>query len=108
MKKLGLLLFLCSSLFALNRIEFNDIMLGTPISQVVARHGEPYAVYDSGNGTAEYEYIERISMNNELVYENHYYLTVSNDKVISKCFREENRPPFDQMYRQNPNYPTYP
>lgn len=108
MKKLILLLFLCTALSALNRLEFNQIILGTSIDQVISHYGEPYAVHDLGNGTTQYEFIERIAMNNELIYENHYYLTVSNDKVVSKCFREENRPPYDQMFQQNPNYPTYP
>jgi len=106
-KTLGLL-FLTILLCAFNRFDFNDVMLGTPITEVTRRYGEPYAVYDLGDGVLQFEYIERVSMNNELVYVNYYYLTMTNDKVTSKCFREENRPPYDQMYRKNPFYPTYP
>ena len=92
----------------MNRLEFNDIQIGMPISRVISAYGEPYAVYDVGDGTVKFEFVERISMNNELVYENHYYLTVTNDRVVGKCFKEENRPPFDQLYQVDPNYPTYP
>jgi len=92
----------------MNRLDYNEVMLGTPATDVVAKIGEPYAVHDLGNGTQEYEYIERISMNNELVYENHYFLTVVNGQVVKKRMSEETRQPYDQMYRQNPNYPTYP
>lgn len=108
MNRLFLLLFSTSTLFAFNRLDFDEILLGAPISEVVRRYGEPYAVYDLKDGTAQFEYLERVVMNNELIYENHYYLRVSNDKVISKCFREETQPPYDQLYQADPNYPTYP
>lgn len=105
MKKfLPLLLLLC----AFNRLDYNRILLGTPASQVVQCYGEPYAVHEIDHETLEYEYIERVSMNNELVYENHYFLTIVNGQVVCKRFTEENRPPFDQMYEYDPNYPAYP
>jgi len=107
-KKIFLILCLSSSLTALNRLEFNEIMLGTPIRQVLTCFGEPYAVYKGCPGTILFEYIERIAMNGELVYENHFFLTISNDQVISKAFREEGRLPYDQIYQEDPNYPTYP
>ncbi len=101
-------LLFCSSLSALNRLEYNEISLGMPVSQITRTYGDPYAVYDMGKGTVRFEYIERISMNNELVYENHYYLTIVEDKVVSKCFRELGRPPYDRIFRPDPNYPAYP
>ncbi|NGX59342.1 MAG: hypothetical protein KR126chlam3_00493 [Chlamydiae bacterium] len=105
MKKfLPLFLLLCS----FNRIDFNSIMLGTPAPQVVNRYGEPYAVHDLGKNNYEYEYIERVSMNNELMYENHYFLTIEGGKVVSKCFREQTRPGYDQLWQPDPNYPSYP
>lgn len=98
------LLFLCS----FNRIDYNDLMLGTPAPKVVQKYGDPYSVRDLGNSALEYQYIERISMNNELVYENHYFLTFVNNQLTNKRFREETRQPFDKMYRPDPNYPWYP
>jgi len=107
MKKfLPLLLFLL--LCSFNRLDYNQITLGTPAKEVVQRYGEPYSVKELGKGILEYRYIERVSMNRELVYENHYYLRVQDGQVVSKRFREENRQPFDQMYRPDPNYPHYP
>lgn len=99
-----LLLLLC----AFNRFDYNNIKIGSSAPKVVQKYGEPYAVHDLGKGSYEYEYIERVSMNNELVYENHYYLTITNGQVVSKRFREQTRPPYDQMYRYDPNYPAYP
>lgn len=108
MKKILLLLCLCASLSAFTRLDFNDIMLGTTLREVVNCYGDPYAVHEPECGGIAFEYIERISMNDELVYVNHYYLTFINDRLAAKCFREENRPAFDQMYQQNPNFPSYP
>lgn len=105
MKKfLPLFLLLCS----FDRLDYNSIMLGTPAPKVVQQYGEPYAVHDRGNGLYEYEYIERVSMNNELMYENHYFLTVVNGQVVGKRFREVTRPGYDQLWQPDPNYPSYP
>lgn len=106
MKKILPLLLLLLSSFT--RLDFNNIQLGMQASDVVNRYGEPYSVRELRGGALEYQYVERISMNQELVYENHYFLTIKDGKVVSKRFREENRPPFDQMYQADPNYPSYP
>lgn len=103
-KYLPLLLILC----AFNRLDYNSIMIGTPAPKVVEKYGEPYAVHEIDKSTLEYEYIERVSMNSELVYENHYFLTIVNGQVVEKRFSEETRPPYDQMYEFDPNYPAYP
>lgn len=106
---LVLVLFGCSThSSAMTQPQYDSVVLGTPVSELTDRLGQPYAVHDRGNGIQEYEYIERISMNNELVYENHYFLTVVNGQIVNKNTRQENRPPYDQMYQQDPNYPTYP
>lgn len=92
----------------MTRIEYNEIMLGSPITEVTRCYGEPYRVCNIGNGATRYEFIEKISMNNELVVEYHYYLTVVNGHVVNKSVCEENRPAYDQLFREDPNYPTYP
>lgn len=83
-------------------------MLGTRIQKVVQCYGEPYSVEDLGNGCYEYVYIERVRMNNELMYENHYYLTVVNGQVVNKRINEQTRPGYDQLWQPDPNYPSYP
>jgi len=93
---------------AMTRLDYNEVTLGTPIDEVTRRLGEPYAIHDRGHGIEEYEYIERVSMNNELVYENHYFLRVVNGQVVEKRTKEETRPPYDQLWQTDPNYPSYP
>lgn len=103
------MLLLCTSLSAMmTRLDFNEVMLGTRFRDIIACYGDPYAVSEPPCGGIMLEYIERVEMNNELIYENHYYLTIMNDVLVSKCFREEDRPPYDLMYQQDPNYPSYP
>ena len=99
-----LFLFFCS----FTRIDFNRLKMGMPASKIVRLYGEPYSVRDLGGGRLKYQYIERVSMNQELVYENHYFLTIINGQLVDKYFREETRQPFDQMYQSDPNYPHYP
>lgn len=105
---LCLFLVSCGVTCAMTRPQYDCVMIGTPITEVMAISGEPYSVRSCGDGTEEYEYIERLSMNGELVYENHYFLTVANGEVVSKRIKQENRPAYDLMYDQDPNYPTYP
>jgi hypothetical protein len=92
----------------MNHEMFDDIQIGTPISDVSMKAGEPYAIYSKGGNIDEYEYIEKIEMNNELVMENHYFLIVSDGKVVGKRITQERRQAFDLLYQEDPNYPSYP
>jgi hypothetical protein len=47
-------------------------------------------------------------MNNELIYENHYFITVDDGQIIDKRFTEMTRPGYDQIWQPDPNYPSYP
>lgn len=90
----------------MNRSEYETVMLGSSISEVVAELGPPYKIISLGEGGQEYEYIERLSMNGEFAYENHYYLKVVDGQVVSKRYSQENRPAYDLMYEADPNYPN--
>lgn len=105
-----LTVFLCygAYLSAVTIADYNALQIGTSASELRATFGEPYAIYDKGNGVSEYEYIERIATENELFYESHYLITVANGQVVSKRIREEDRPPYDLMYQEDPNYQSYP
>lgn len=95
-------------LHAMTKQQFADISLGTPIEEVEKVVGKPYAIYRRNRDVYDYEYIERFAMNNELVYENHYFLKVVNGYVVSKRIGSESRPPYDELWQEDPNYPTYP
>ncbi|MBS0629517.1 MAG: hypothetical protein JSS30_04750 [Verrucomicrobia bacterium] len=92
----------------MTRLGFNEIMLGTSFSDVIACYGDPYAVSEPPCGGLQLEYIERITVDQILVYENHYYLLIMDDIVVSKYFCEEDRPAFDRMYQNDFNYPGFP
>lgn len=92
----------------ISRPEYDQIVLGTRVSDIVARVGEPYAIHTLCPGVQDYEYIERIASPGTLYYENHYFLRVVNGQVISKVIGTENRPAYDLMYQQDPNYASYP
>lgn len=105
---LTVLLFACNaSSTAVTRADFDGVVLLTPIDEVTACLGEPYSIRCCDSGE-EYEYIERVSQNNILVYENHYYFRVVNGQVVSKRFKQERDPPYDLIYQADPNYPAYP
>lgn len=88
--------------------SFHSIDLGTPISQVIAKNGEPYEVHNLGGGVQEYEYVERMEFAQELVREYHYYFKVVQGQVVSKRMTTEKRRAYDLIYQEDPNYPTYP
>lgn len=92
----------------MTRCDFDSVLLGTPIEQVLAEAGEPYSIRECGEGGCEYEYIERMSQDNILVYENHYYLRVVDGMVVSKRLKQETEPAYDLIYQADPNYPAYP
>lgn len=108
MKYLIPLLLLLTSLQAITRKEFDNIRLGSPITKVAQEVGDPYSVTVINNHTEEYEYIERLTMGGELLYNTYYYLWVVNDHVVRKRFSVESRQPYDQQYRTYPFSPQYP
>jgi len=85
--------------------EYDTIQTGTPISQLQADIGKPYAIHHKEGGVDEYEYIERINSGNNLIAENHYFLIVKDGKVLGKYLHRERAPAYDLIYQDEPNYP---
>ncbi len=85
---------------------FDQVQIGTPIAELKPQVGRPYAIHHK-DGSEEYEYVERISVGNNLVAENHYFLIVQNGKVIGKYMSRERPPAYDLIYQEEPNYPGY-
>ena len=105
---LGLLASCASRACAMTYPEYDSIQLGISIEEMTASLGEPFSIHSCEGGGEEYEYIERISQNAELAYENHYLIKVVDGRVVSKRIRRDNRPGYDMIYQADPNYPTYP
>ncbi len=91
----------------MTRESFDGIQVGTPISEIERSAGEPYAVHHK-NGMDEYEYIERVTTGNRLIYENHYTIYVQNGQVVGKSVSQEKVPAFDLIYQDDPNHNAYP
>ena len=100
-----LLLAACFSHSAvMTRGSYDDIGIGTSISEVTAKIGEPYAIHTKSDGTQEYEYIEKINLSGELVAENHYFLLVRGGQVVGKREKSEKPPAYDLIYQCDPNF----
>lgn len=98
------LLTACFSRSAImTRSSYEEISIGTPISNLKAKVGEPYSIQEQPNGTEEYEYIERIPLGSEVIEENRYYLVVKNGQVVSKRMNQKSPPAYDLIYDDDPN-----
>ena len=101
------LTLLCCSCFStstiMTRQNFDQIQVGTTVADVQAKAGRPFAVYKQGDGTVEYEYIERIPMGEEIIEENHYFLVIQKGVVVGKRFGTEHPPAYDTIYDADPN-----
>ncbi len=99
-------LVLCTSCMTrsrvISRVDFDEIYTGTTATDVIACVGEPYRTYCIPGGREEYEYIERIKLGTNTVFENHYIITFLDGRVISKRFTQERPPAYDIIYRDNP------
>ena len=100
------LIFLCgcfSRPLSMTQENFDNIQLGSTITEVRSHAGTPYSVHRKGPDKVEYEYIERFDLGQNFIYENHYYLLVIDGKVVKKRIKQERPPSFDFMYSDDPN-----
>ena len=86
----------------MTREQFQEVRLGEPICEVEVCVGEPYAIHDKGGHTEEYEYIEKVRMGNDAVLEYHYFLLVTDGRVVSKRTATKRPPAFDLIYTDDP------
>lgn len=73
---------------------FYDIPVGASQDEVVAGCGKPYAIYRKGDGTVEYEYIEKLTIGARNVNERHYIVVFKDGKVVSKKVKQESPLPY--------------
>jgi hypothetical protein len=92
----------------MSREDYDNVQLGTSISQVTSKVGSPYAVHSRGGSIKEYEYIEKLTYGSTIPYENHYFILVSNGQVVGKRMSQERLPDYDLIYQEDPNHNTYP
>ncbi len=74
--------------------EFASIPIGSTTAQVRQEYGEPYAIYSRGGNTDEWEYIERLDVGAYVVNQRHYFLIITNGKVVGKRTDLQRPPPY--------------
>lgn len=87
------------------RCQYDEVQMGSSITQVQKALGKPYAVYDKGDKT-EYEYVEKIDRfdrDDNFTLENHYFIIVSGGKVVGKRMTVKQPPPYRLLYQEDPN-----
>jgi hypothetical protein len=97
------LLAACATGAIMTRSDFDNIELGTPVSEIVQKYGDPVKVKEYNDGSKSYEYIERLPIGEQTVQENNYFIIVKNGKVISKRYKDELPQAFDEIYEEDPN-----
>jgi hypothetical protein len=98
-----LLLAACAGGAIMTRSDFDNIEMGTPVTEVVQKYGSPVKIKDNKNGTMSYEYIERLPIGEQTVQENNYFLIIRDGKVVGKRYNEELPPEYDEIYEEDPN-----
>ena len=73
---------------------FYEVDISTPTQQVVDLLGKPYAIHDKGDGTVEYEYIERINIGARNAETRHYFILIKNGMVVSKRVNQTSPNPY--------------
>jgi hypothetical protein len=91
MRKLAFL-FLCTACSMSGKPvtmeAFYEVEISTTKEELVQRLGEPYYITNKGDGTTEYEYIERVTIGARNVEERHYVIILRQGKVVSKRIKQ--------------------
>jgi hypothetical protein len=92
----------------MSRDVYDTVAVGMPIAEVEEQAGQPRVIRTKGSDVQEFEYGERIRMNNHYVIENIYYFDVLNGIVVGKRMRTVRTPAYNIMYETEPNYAPSP
>ena len=87
----------------MSRSSFEEIQIGEPVHEMEAKVGQPYAIRTKGDGKEEYEYVERVNVAGENVFQNHYYIIVQEGRVVDKRAGRERPPAYDLINEDDPN-----
>jgi hypothetical protein len=94
----------CTSSKPMNMELFNDVAIGTSVSDLKKQCGDPIDIEHHSNED-EYIYVERLTLGNCRVVENYYSFFVKDDKVVRKSIRTQKPPAFNLIYTEDPNNP---
>jgi len=82
--------------------EFASIPIGSTTEEVRAQHGDPYSIFSRGGNTDEWEYIERLDVGGVIVNQRHYFLIITNGKVVGKRTELLRPPPYQPTRTDDP------
>lgn len=90
----------------MTRDRYAEVEVGMKASDIEHRFGKPYQIVSREEGKETYEYIEKITMNNQVIEQRRYYIVIQDGKVVGKYMKLSNPPPFQAIYSEDP-YPNY-
>lgn len=90
----------------MTRDRYAEVEIGMKASEIEQRFGKPYQIVSREEGKETYEYIEKITMNNQVIEQRRYYIVIQDGKVVGKYMKLSNPPPFQAIYSEDP-YPNY-
>lgn len=99
MKKYFFLMLFFASCMAGHKVmteqDFEMVDIGISKKELVQKAGKPYQIYKLGKNIYEYEYIERIHIEERTIEQVHYFFLIKNDRVVSKRVKYDKRPPLE-------------
>lgn len=83
--------------------QYSNIAIGTPIKTIVKTYGPPLTI-TSSNGRQVYEYVERLSMDGQVVQSRRYFFTVNEEgRIVKKQMTYNNIAPYQQIFQDDFN-----
>jgi hypothetical protein len=83
--------------------QYSSIAIGTPIKTITKTYGPPLSI-TSNKGRQVYEYVERFSMEGQVVQSRRYFFTVNEDgRIVKKQMTYNNIAPYQQIFQDDFN-----
>lgn len=107
LKKIALIGLLVLAGCAINSVavtkeSYEEVQVGDSLDKLKKDLGRPFDVVNKGGQIQEYEYIERVNMGQQMLYENHYFFVVSDGVIIEKRVYQEKPPAYQTIYTTDP------
>jgi hypothetical protein len=93
----------CSHGAVMTRSDYENVTLGTPVSEIIQEYGDPVSIKENSDGSKDYRYVERIMMGEQTIQQNNYTLVMKNGQVVSKHSSRKTPNAYDEIYEEDPN-----
>ncbi len=75
--------------------RYQDVSIGLTRSDLIELFGNPYEVRQKGPDAVEYEYIERVTAADRVLFLRHYFFLIQGGKVVAKRMANDKEVPLD-------------